>query len=182
MRWMWVDRILELVPGQRIVTVKNVAMSEDHLIDHFPADPSRGLPALPVMPASLVLEGMAQTAGILVGKHSEFREKVVLAKIGRAEITRDPGPGTTIRYTATLDRIDAAGASTSGVIELMHHGSAGVGVNDPGKGEFFPIGRADMMFAHADNNMSGLGFPEHNFVFSDAFRNLLRSSGIEVTF
>lgn len=182
MHWMWVDRILELVPGERIVAIKNVAMSEDHMHDHFVAEPSRGLGALPVMPSSLVLEGMAQTAGILVGQCSAFKEKVVLAKIGRAELSRDPGPGTTIRYTVTLDRIDIAGASTSGIIEVMHHGSAGAGVHDPGKGEFYPIGRADMMFAHADNNMAGVGFPEHNFVFSDAFRNLLRSSGIEANF
>jgi hypothetical protein len=34
------------------------------------------------------------------------------------------------------------------------------------------------MFSHVDQNMSGLAFPEHNFVFSDSFRNILRSSGL----
>ncbi len=182
MHWMWVDRIVELVPGERIVAVKNVAMSEDHLHDHFPLDRGRGLHALPIMPTSLVLEGMAQTAGILVGKSSEFKEKVALAKIGRAEITHDPAPGSTLRFTATLDRIDPLGASTSCIVELMHHGSAGDGPRELGHGEFVRIGSAEMMFSHLDNNMAGVEFPAHNFVFSESFRNLLRSSGIEANF
>ncbi|MHC4652492.1 MAG: hotdog family protein, partial [Planctomycetota bacterium] len=62
---MWIDRIVELDPGQRLVAIKNVSLAEEHLHDHFPAQGDRE--ALPVMPASLMIEGMAQTAGILVG-------------------------------------------------------------------------------------------------------------------
>src|SRR4029077_7342523 len=105
---MWVDRVVELVPRQRLVAIKNVSLAEEHLHDHFAADPGRGLPALPVMPASLILEGMAQTAGILVGHAENFREKVILAKIGKAELDRDATPGTTLRYTATIERMDPA--------------------------------------------------------------------------
>jgi 3-hydroxymyristoyl/3-hydroxydecanoyl-(acyl carrier protein) dehydratase len=65
MRWMWIDQILELEPGRRLVAIKNVTLAEEHLHDHFPA--AGNLPPLPVMPASLIIEGMAQTAGILVG-------------------------------------------------------------------------------------------------------------------
>lgn len=174
MRWMWIDRIVSLDPGKRIVTIKGVSQAEEHLHDHFAADPARGLPAVPVMPASLIIEGMAQSAGVLVGHAGAFKEKVVLAKIGRAELTRDAAPGCTLRYTATLDRIDAAGASTSGLVELIDHTHA-----NP---RFEEIGRIDLMFAHADNNMSGASFPAHNFVFSDAFRTLLRLSGIPADF
>lgn len=172
MRWMWIDRVIALEPGRRLVAVKNVSLAEEHLHDHFPAD-HRGA-ALPVMPASLVIEGMAQTAGILVGHAGQFREKVILAKIGKAEIHRDAGPGMTLRYTATLERIDTLGASTTGVVELMDHASPSPA--------FAEIGRIDMMFSHIDRNMAGTEFPEHNFVFSEGFRTLLRSSGIESGF
>lgn len=177
MRWMWIDRVVELVPRQKMVAVKNVSLAEEHLHDHFAADLARGLTALPVMPTSLILEGMAQTAGILVGHAEEFREKVILAKITRAEITRDATPGTTLRYTATIDRYDALGASTRGIVELLDHAR-------PDRG-FAAIGEIDLIFSHLDNNQGGAGrsgeaFPEHNFVFGDAFKTLLRCSGIPV--
>ncbi len=177
MRWMWIDRVVELVPRQRMVAIKNVSLAEEHLHDHFAADDSRGLAATPIMPASLILEGSAQTAGILVGHAESFREKVILAKINRAEINRDATPGTTLRYSATIERMDATGASTKCVIELMDHAQPGAG--------FVGIGHVEMMFSHLDQNMGGAGrtgeaFPEHNFVFGEGFKTLLRTSGIAV--
>ena len=167
MRWMWIDRVVELVPRERLVAIKNVSLAEEHLHDHFAADESG--PAQPVMPASLIIEGMAQTAGILVGHAEGFREKVILAKIGRAELERDATPGTTLRYTATIKQIGEQGASTEGVVELLDHAKGG---------GFEPIGRIDLMFSHLDRNMAGAEFPEHNFVFGEGFKTLLRSSGI----
>jgi len=174
MRWMWIDRVLELERGVRLVAIKNVSMAEEHLHDHFEQDAARGLPALPVMPSSLIIEGMAQTAGILVGHANDFKEKVVLAKIGKAELERDAAPGQTLRYTATIERMDPLGASTSGVVELFDHARPGAG--------FVEIGRIDLMFSHVDHNLAGVAFPKHNFVFSDSFRTLLRTSGVEVNF
>ncbi len=177
MRWMWIDRVVELVPRQRLVAIKNVSLAEEHLHDHFPADASRGLAALPVMPASLILEGMAQTAGILVGHAEDFREKVILAKINKAELSADAGPGMTLRYTATIERMDAAGASTRGVVDLFDHAHADAG--------YRTIGAIDLMFSHLDQNAGAAGrpgeaFPAHNFVFGDGFKTLLRTSGISV--
>jgi 3-hydroxyacyl-[acyl-carrier-protein] dehydratase len=174
---MWIDRIVELVPRERMVAIKNVSLAEEHLHDHFAADSARSLAALPLMPASLIIEGMAQTAGILVGHAEGFREKVILAKISRAQIDRDAGPGMTLRYTATIERMDAVGASTTGTIELLDHARPEAG--------FAPIGAIDLMFSHLDNNMggagqSGLAFPSHNFVFGEGFKTLLRTSGIQV--
>ncbi len=171
---MWIDRIVALDPGKRLVAVKSVSLSEDHLHDHFAADPARRLPASPVMPASLIIEGMAQTAGILVGHTGAFKEKVILAKIGKASLTRDALPGHSLRYTATLDRFDPLGASTSGLVELLDHAAP--------VPAFTEIGRIDLMFSHIDNNLAGAEFPEHNFVFSEGFRTLLRTSGIDPTF
>jgi len=100
MRWIWIDRILELDKAERCVAVKNVSLAEDHLHDHFPADPETDRPATPVMPGTLMIEGMAQTAGILVGHARDFTEKVILAKIGRSGFDRDVFPGQTLIYTA----------------------------------------------------------------------------------
>ena len=168
MRWMWIDRVVTYEPGHRLVAIKNVSMAEEHLHDHFAADGTG--PALPVMPASLVLEGMAQTAGILVGAEQRFREKVILAKIARAELRRDAVPGQTLRYEAHLERMDAAGASTKGTVSLRDHGD-----DDPGWAE---IGEIDLLFSHLDRNVSGLEFPEENFVFSDNFKLILRQAGL----
>ena len=107
MRWMWIDRIVELERGTRCVAIKNVSMAEDVLHDHFPATPAQegrpARPALPVMPNSLILEGMAQTAGILVGEARNFQEKVILAKIGRATFHRLVRPGETLLFKAKID-------------------------------------------------------------------------------
>ena len=72
MRWIWIDRFVEFESGKKAVAVKNLSMAEDVFAEHFPG--------YPVMPAPLLLEGLAQTGGILVGEVNEFREK----EIGRA--------------------------------------------------------------------------------------------------
>lgn len=176
MRWMWIDRILELQPGQRLVATKNVSMAEDHLHDHFPEQPAgpgpipaTARPAMPIMPASLIIEGVAQTSGILVGHAGGFREKVLLAKITRAELEQDAVPGDTLRYEATIQSISPQGASTQ----------ASIGLRRAGAREFAPIGRVDLMFTHADQamEMGGIPLPANNFVFGEGFRTLLRTSG-----
>lgn len=169
MRWIWIDRILELVPGERLVAIKNISLAEEHLHDHFPADEIEGLPAAPAMPGSLVIEGVAQTAGILVGHAEEFRHKVILAKITKAVLQRDAVPGDTLRYTATIAQSMPQGAVTRGVVELLCPGF------EPER-----IGQVDLVFSHLDNNMGGVQFPEHNFVFGDSFKTVLRTSGVHV--
>lgn len=171
MRWMWIDRIVELVPRTRIVTVKNISLAEEHLHDHFAPDTAHGS-ALPLMPGSLIIEGMAQSAGILVGQAGGFKQKVVLAKVNNARLDRDAAPGSTLRYTATLERYDGGGASTKGLVEMIEHQAGG-------SVETSAIGTIDLLFSHLDQNLAGAEFPEHNFVFSESFRTILRSSGFE---
>ena len=102
MRWYWIDRFLEFESGQRAKSVKTVTLAEDHLHDHFPG--------FPVMPNSLVIEGIAQTAGLLICEHNQFREKVVLAKISRARFYGPAVPGDTLTYTVIVDDIREDGA------------------------------------------------------------------------
>lgn len=124
------------------------------------------------MPASLIIEGMAQSAGILVGHAEGFREKVVLAKVSRAELDLDAQPGDTLRYTAEIEQFSPVGASTRGTIELLSWTA---------KGPTQPriLGRVDLIFSHLDNNLGGEKYPEHNFVFSESFATLLSLSGID---
>lgn len=186
MRWLWLDRILELEKAKRCVAIRNVTAAEDVLHDHFAASQSAGgfnggptgcapeaeHPAYPVMPNSLIIEGFAQTAGILTGHANGFKEKVILAKIGKAQFTGVAAtPGTTIRHTAELTHLDERGSSTTGTVELI----------DPADLSAQPkaLATIEMMFSHIDKNMAGLAFPEENFVFTDQFMDLLARSGVQ---
>ncbi|MDA0803845.1 MAG: hypothetical protein O2819_08885 [Planctomycetota bacterium] len=187
MRWMWIDAITHHEPNARLVAVKNISMAEEHLHDHFAQDESGA--ACPVMPTSLVIEGTAQTAGILVGSVHGFREKVILAKISSFRLDIDPRPGQTLRYDARIERMDASGASTETVISLLDHtdaAAAATGAATSGgdgtagaTSQWREVGRSSLMFSHIDQNRSGLQFPEENFVFSENFRTILRSAGLE---
>ena len=97
MRWIWIDRFVKFEPGKTAQAVKNISLSEEHLHDHFPG--------YPVMPAALIIEGMAQTAGILVGEARNFEEKVILAKIKKAVFYHYVRPGDTITLHANIESI-----------------------------------------------------------------------------
>lgn len=94
MRWFWVDRYDEFIRGKRATAVKNVSLAEEHLHDHFPG--------VALMPNSLVVEGMAQTAGLLVADAIEFNRRVVLAKVAAAEFHFDAVPGDTLVFKAEV--------------------------------------------------------------------------------
>ena len=151
MRWIWIDKFESFESGKSAVAVKAVTAAEEHLHDLYPG--------FPILPASLIVEGMAQTAGILVGEAKGFAEKVILAKIGKAEFSRMVRPGETLRYAATADTINDSGASISGRVT---------------SGDDL-VAEISLMFSHIDQNMAGLAFPEHNFVFTPAFVELLAS-------
>jgi 3-hydroxyacyl-[acyl-carrier-protein] dehydratase len=104
MRWFWVDRFEEFVRGRSATAVKNVSLAEEHLHDHFPG--------AALMPNSLVVEGMAQTAGLLVADAIEFNRRVVLAKVAAAEFHFDAVPGDTIRFQAEVLDLKPTGSLT----------------------------------------------------------------------
>ena len=172
---MWIDRIVELVPGEKLVAIKHISLAEEHLHDHFPATVARK--PTPIMPMSLIVEGMAQTAGVLVGHAEGFKQKVVLAKVAKADLTREALPGCTLRYTATIEQFTPVGASTKGVVELIEPARP-----DQGAQPAEVIGTIDLLFSHLDNNMSGARYPEENFVFSESFKTLMETSGIAADF
>ncbi|MDP9174203.1 MAG: beta-hydroxyacyl-ACP dehydratase [Planctomycetota bacterium] len=163
MRWIWIDKFVEFTSGVSAVALKNVSLAEEHLHDLFPA--------YPIMPHSLIVEGMAQTAGILVGEARNFSEKVILAKIGRAKFHRLVRPGDTLIYSAKIEQLSPEGASTSGVVRL------GLGDDAP------LVAEIQLMFSHIDNNLAGMAFPQHNFVFTEQFTELLKTyrAGANIT-
>src|SRR5450432_3628756 len=110
MRWIWIDKFIEFTPKTSATALKAVTLAEEHLHDLYPA--------FPIVPNTLIIEGMAQTAGILVGEARQFKEKVILAKIGRATFHRLVRPGETILFKAIIDQLSDQGASISGVVEL----------------------------------------------------------------
>jgi 3-hydroxyacyl-[acyl-carrier-protein] dehydratase len=149
MRWIWIDRFIEFVPGKKAAAIKNVSLAEEHLHDHWEA--------YPIMPTCLMIEGMAQTAGILVGQARNFKEKVILAKVAKAEFTDIVVPGDQITYQAEIDSISPEAASIKGVV--LKNGRQ--------------IGVIEMMFSHIDQNLSGVKFPEENFVFTGSFERMV---------
>jgi 3-hydroxyacyl-[acyl-carrier-protein] dehydratase len=151
MRWIWIDRFVEFTSRERAVALKNVSLAEEHLHDLYPA--------FPIMPHSLIVEGMAQTAGILVGEARNFAEKVILAKIGRATFHRLVRPGDTIIYDAKIEQLNETGASIAGRVTV---------------GDDL-VAEIELMFSHIDQNMGGQKFPEHNFVFTEQFTDLLKA-------
>lgn len=149
MRWIWIDKFVEFESGRCASTVKNISLAEDYLHDRYPD--------YPVLPPGLMIEGMAQTAGILVGEARGFVENVILAKIRLARFSDYGFPGDQLRYDATIESIDEQAAITSGVVLK----------NDK------PIGQVDLMFSHVNQADKTLNLPDHNFVFTDQFMDLL---------
>ncbi|HTM49283.1 MAG TPA: 3-hydroxyacyl-ACP dehydratase FabZ [Bryobacteraceae bacterium] len=102
-----VDRIVELEP-ERIVGIKNVTANEPFFTGHFPD--------IPVMPGVLIVEAMAQTAGVLVLKSIEDRDTklVLLVSIEFAKFRRPVVPGDQLRMELTMLKRKASVAKMSG--------------------------------------------------------------------
>ena len=161
MRWIWIDRFIKFEPGTTAQAVKNISLAEEHLHDHFPE--------YPVMPAALIIEGMAQTAGILVCHASGFKEKVILAKITKAVFDDIAVPGDTLLFTANIEQINEQFAVAAGDVSVSSPGVNGQ------KSESKHLATIELMFSHLDQNLSGKKFPEAQFILTNIFDTLLRN-------
>ena len=108
MRWFWIDRFTEFVSGSHAVAVKGVSLSEDHLHDH--------MVGYPIMPNSLVVEGMAQAGGLLVSEHYGFSELVVLGKLAKVKFHSCVRTGETLTYRMRVE--PPPGRRVSGVASI----------------------------------------------------------------
>jgi 3-hydroxyacyl-[acyl-carrier-protein] dehydratase len=149
MRWIWIDRFLEFHSGKSARALKNLSLAEDYFADHFPG--------YPVMPCSLMLEGLAQTGGILVGEANDFREKVVLAKVPWVRFHRDVLAGEQVIYEVEMLNLRPEGAAVQG--RVIIDGAV--------------VGEAEIFFAHLDQARSQQIFGDHNFVFSGELQRVV---------
>jgi 3-hydroxyacyl-[acyl-carrier-protein] dehydratase len=96
-----VDRVLELVPGERIVALKNVTINEPYFMGHFPGHP--------VMPGVLIIESLAQACAILAFVTLEAKEGdgtlFYFAGIDAARFKKPVIPGDQLRLEAEMGRV-----------------------------------------------------------------------------
>ena len=98
---LMIDRVKELEPGKRIVAVKNVSANEPHFQGHFPGRP--------IMPGVLILEAMAQAAGIMVfsaegAVQQNDRQVYYYVGIDNARFKKPVVPGDQLELEVKLER------------------------------------------------------------------------------
>lgn len=159
MRWVWIDSFVEFRRRQFARAVKNLSLAEDYFADHFPG--------CPVMPATLILEGLAQTGGMLVGEANDYTEKVILAKIVWAKFHREAIAGEQLVFDVEILHMRAEGASTRGKVFAVQPGRA---ISNGAPSDL--VAEAEIFFAHLDQARSQQIFGNHNFVFSGELQHL----------
>jgi 3-hydroxyacyl-[acyl-carrier-protein] dehydratase len=100
--FLLVDRVIEFVPDQSVVTIKNVTINEPFFTGHFPGHP--------VMPGVLIVEAMAQSAGLLTqlsarSKGGSPSSLFYLAKVDNARFNAPVIPGDQLRMEVRLKRL-----------------------------------------------------------------------------
>lgn len=92
-----VDRILELEPGKRAVGIKNVTVNEPFFQGHYPGRP--------IMPGVLIVEAMAQTAGIAVLTTTDIPVTPLIAGLDGVRFRRPVVPGDQLYIEAVVERM-----------------------------------------------------------------------------
>lgn len=151
MRWFLIDKILELKKGKFCRAIKNIALGQDYVDDHFPS--------FPIMPNSLIIESIAQTGGILVGHINDFKYKVVLAKIEKAVFLKMAHPGDQLILEAEIVEEREEGYRVQGKVKVKDE----------------EIANIRLMFLNLINDGP---WPKENFVFNPKFLSLF-DLGIE---
>jgi 3-hydroxyacyl-[acyl-carrier-protein] dehydratase len=90
-----IDRVTDIRGDEHGIGIKNVTINEPHFLGHFPENP--------VMPGVLVIEGMAQTAGVLCLRLTESEPRVkqrpvLFLTIDKAKFRKPVIPGDTLEY------------------------------------------------------------------------------------
>jgi 3-hydroxyacyl-[acyl-carrier-protein] dehydratase len=108
MRFILIDKVVELEAGRRLKAVKNVSLSEEYLADHFPT--------FPVLPGVLLLEGLIESASWLVRQAENFAHSMILLEEARnVKYKSFLAPGAQIEYTVEAKLIEENVSSFAGV-------------------------------------------------------------------
>lgn len=111
---LMVDKVLELVPGERAVAVKCVSVNEPHFLGHYPEHP--------IMPGVLIVEAMAQVGGLAMLGEDGAQSLPLLAGIEKARFRKPVQPGDQLRIESKVVRARASigkVASTATVEESL---------------------------------------------------------------
>jgi 3-hydroxyacyl-[acyl-carrier-protein] dehydratase len=93
--FLMVDRILEINPGNKVTGIKNITINEEFFRGHFPGQP--------IMPGVLIIEALAQVAGVLAFHSGATPGKsVFFMSIEKAKFRRPVIPGDQLKLEATI--------------------------------------------------------------------------------
>ena len=110
MRWFWIDHFTEFVSGKWASAVKCVSLSEE-VVDEY-------APGRTYLPATVIVEGIAQAGGLLLGQLSDFKDRIVLAKISSSNFFFEAYPGDTLVYRVEILNQEGIGATVKGTSHL----------------------------------------------------------------
>jgi beta-hydroxyacyl-ACP dehydratase FabZ len=100
--FLLVDRVLEEVEGQTIKTLKNITVNEPQFQGHFPF--------FPIMPGVLIIEAMAQSAGLLFSKENNDK-KMLFMGIDKAKFRKEVRPGDQLIMDIEVLKLSKRGGS-----------------------------------------------------------------------
>jgi len=152
MRFCQLDRITELLPGEKIVAIKTLSLSEDYLQDHFPR--------FPVMPGVLMLEAMFQAGMWLIYTTTKFQQStVVLSESRQVKFGDFVEPGSQLQVIATWKK------SEDGKVVMQTEGLTDGNVAVKGK----------LMLEHFNLADRGLATPEiDEYLIQERFKQFRR--------
>jgi len=94
--FLMVDRVLEVEAGKRAVGIKNVTINEPYFQGHFPGEP--------IMPGVLIIESMAQMAGVLAFKSGLTGKSTYFLSIEKAKFRKPVIPGDQLKLEVEVLR------------------------------------------------------------------------------
>lgn len=108
--FLLVDRVIKLVPGEKIVALKNVTINEPFFQGHFPGKP--------IMPGVLIIEAMAQVGGLLAYESgsAEIRNRLIyFMGMDKVRFRRPVEPGDQVIFEAKILKFRSRAAKMSGI-------------------------------------------------------------------
>lgn len=96
--FLLIDRIEEMVEGEKVVAIKNVTINEPFFQGHFPGHP--------VMPGVLIIEAMAQAGAVAILSMDEYKGKIAFfGGIDKAKFRKQVVPGDTLRLEVNIIKL-----------------------------------------------------------------------------